>query len=1104
MKFIHNSRLTRYRTPYGAVVAGTAVELSVQACDCDIDRTSITLRAWVDGEGESLHPMGHVGDGLFTVSLPCPDPALVWYRFNIDLPDGTSTYLGAPNGATGGEGVIYDYADAPSFQITVYKHRQTRPTWYERGMVYQIFPDRYRRDADWRERAVKEVEKPRRGPGKRIVWDWNTPPVYDRAADGSIRTWDFYGGSLEGIRMDLPRLKEMGITAIYLNPIFKAASNHRYDTGDYLAIDPMLGKKEDFERLASEARSMGISIILDGVFNHTGDDSLYFNRYGNYDSEGAWENEASPWHDAFHFHDDGTYDAWWGIGNMPALNEDCPLVRDLILGENGVIRTWLRAGARGWRLDVADELSDELIRDIKSATLEECPDGLLLGEVWEDASHKISYSKLRTYLQGDELDSAMNYPFRDMVLGFLVGDETAYQAAERIETLRENYPPEALKCALNLLGSHDKPRIASVLGDGPDESQIPESERGRFRLDENSLGRAKSRFWLATLLQMTLPGVPSIYYGDEFCLEGLSDPGNRRTLPKQEDIRDRDMLNMIRNASGLRTALPFIIDGTLQARALNDDVLCIKRRGADGQMVTVLVNKSLSNTRVVRVPIENDSAIDLLSGNDLMRGTDGCAEVKLWPLGSSVIYANKRERLQKPLEPGAGVIAHITSIPNRRGEKGTLGAPARRFIDHLATMGFKYWQVLPVNPTDSFGSPYAGPSAFAGNTALLYESDSELRQSFAAFKAAGGLKSLEYLRFARENEQWLDSYCAYMTLKESHQGASRHSWPTTQQRYSIGMLSDVRYAEFAEFHAYAQFRFDQEWQEMLDYAHQRGILIIGDIPMYVSDDSADAWSEPGMFSLGKDGKPYEIAGVPPDRFSATGQVWGNPTYRWDSMKQDGYIWWMARLRRAFKLYDYVRLDHFLGFQNYFGIPAGGTGAEGRWLPGPGIELFEHAFKEFGPLPFIAEDLGLLTPAVRALVAECGFPGMDVLEFADYDVRHEIHPHNDKVLYTSTHDTSTLAGFVGRSFCSDNDEQGARYLTEQILTRSLASDARVVMMQLQDAMLLGDEARMNKPGIAEGNWNWQADEKQIAEIEHSVAAMLMEAGRFNGGEAVSPR
>ena len=405
----------------------------------------------------------------------------------------------------------------------------------------------------------------------------------------------------------------MGITAIYLNPIFEALSNHRYDTGDYLNIDPMLGTKEDFRRLAEDAAAMGISLILDGVFNHTGDDSIYFNRFGNYPGTGAWQSKDSPWRDAYCWHEDGTYDSWWGIDNMPALNEKSEHVRNLLLGKDGVIRTWLRAGARGWRLDVADELSDELIAEIKSAVLEERPDGLLLGEVWEDASNKVSYSELRRYLLGDELDSAMNYPLRDAILGFLVGGETAHQCAERLETLRENYPPEALSCCLNLLGSHDKPRIASVLGGGPNESQLPEEERGRFRLDENSMGLAKGRFWLATLMQMTFPGVPSIYYGDEYGLEGLSDPGNRRTLPTPEDARDRDMLTMVRNTSMLRRALPFLIDGTLESSALNDDVLCVKRRGADGQVVSLLINRSLSNTRSVRVPVENDAAVDLIS-----------------------------------------------------------------------------------------------------------------------------------------------------------------------------------------------------------------------------------------------------------------------------------------------------------------------------------------------------------------------------------------------------------------------------------------------------------------------------------------------------------
>ena len=291
MRLIHNSRLTQFRTPFGAVTTGTSVSLSVILEDADPNQATLTLRTWVDGIGETLIPMEHKGDGIFTGELNCAEPCLVWYSFICNIEGQPEVRLGAPQGRTGGEGVVYDYAEVPSFQITVYKHRENRPAWYEHGMVYQIFPDRYARDENWRERTLAEVEKPRNGIQRRMVEDWNEPPVYERAEDGSIKTWDFYGGSLKGIQNDLPRIAELGFTAIYLNPIFEAASNHRYDTADYTKIDPILGTEQDFTELCEAAEKLGISIILDGVFNHTGDDSIYFNRYGNYPGVGAWQSE---------------------------------------------------------------------------------------------------------------------------------------------------------------------------------------------------------------------------------------------------------------------------------------------------------------------------------------------------------------------------------------------------------------------------------------------------------------------------------------------------------------------------------------------------------------------------------------------------------------------------------------------------------------------------------------------------------------------------------------------------------------------------------------------------------------------------------------------
>ncbi len=1099
MRLIHNSRLSEYRSPFGALELKDSVTLALRAEDAEGAIAAVSLRTWIDEIGEKVYPMEDDGEGLYSRTLTWDEPNIVWYSFIIELEDGTELRVGAPEGHNGGEGVVYDYAEVPSFQLTVYEHRETRPSWYENGMVYQIFPDRYARDDDWRERTEKALSVPHNGTARRIIDDWSTPPAYSRNPDNSIACWNFYGGSLKGIEKDLPRLHELGFTAIYLNPIFQAESSHRYDTGDYLKIDPVLGTEKDFKSLCASAEKLGISIILDGVFNHTGDDSRYFNKYGNYPGVGAYQSEDSPWRDAYCFHEDGTYDSWWGIGNMPALNEDSELVQERLLGESGVIRHWLRAGARGWRLDVADELSDDMIEKIKKATLAERPDGLVIGEVWEDASNKISYSKLRRYLLGSELDSAMNYPFRDIVLNLLMGWNSAYDVAEAIETLSENYPAEALHCALNLIGSHDRPRIVSVLGGAPLDDSLPEQERSTYRLSPGQLDLAKSRYWLASLMQMTFPGVPSVYYGDEYGLEGLTDPGNRRTLPRPEDPRDTDFETMIKNSSAIRRALPVMVSGSIRAFALNDDVLAYTREDEKtGEAATVIINRSTSDTHTVKVEALGPCATDIISGHALEVDEDGKVEIQLWPLGSSVVYFHADIRLQQPLRTGAGVICHVTSVPSTTGKAaGTVGADTDHFMDHLANMGMQYWQLLPVNPTDSFGSPYAGPSAFAGNIDLLPQTTEELEADYSTWLAAGGAASdADYAAFAHENAEWLPTYCTFAAIKKLYDGASRHQWPATYQSWKPELANDTKIVSEARFQAYLQYRFDAAWMRLRKRAHERGLQIIGDIPMYVSDDSADCWAHPELFWLSDTGRAIEIAGAPPDNMSADGQVWGNPTFRWDVMKKDGYSWWIARLKRAFHLYDRVRLDHFLGFHAYYSIPAGKACKDGRWIPGPGKDLFQAAYDEFGPLHFVAEDLGYLTPGVRALSATCGFPGMDVLLFSDYDVRRGLHPEPGKILYTSTHDTQTLVGFCKDHLVENNDDAAAHELAQRLVDESLASDTELVMMPLQDVLDLDDTARMNVPGVAEGNWSWHANEDDIVAAEKPFAARMKKAGRFH--------
>lgn len=1157
----HDSRDSHYRFPFGAAPAGGTVMLAL-AVGGD-PNCHVSLRTWIDGEGEGFVPMTASPEGdhlIFSCEYVRTEPAIVWYSFVIERADGRVLHYGAQDGRTGGEGVLCEWQPA-SFQLTVYKPREVKPDWFTSSIVYQIFPDRYKRGADWEQRAEKGAHLHEgdssdgvRGTHRHIMRNWDQDPYYEKDDQGRVITWDFYGGTLEGIREDLPRLADMGIGTLYLNPIFEARSSHRYDTADYLQVDTMLGDEGGFSRLCEEAKGYGISVVLDGVFNHVGADSRYFNRYNSYDEPGAWQahlageptgaaaseladagdaadvaagtgetgdakdgiagaapvaaKPANPYASWFNFAEDGTYDAWWGVDDLPAVNEGEPSYQRFITGADGVVRHWLAAGASGWRLDVADELPDDFIESIKSAALAERPDALVLGEVWEDASNKISYGKLRRYLLGSELDSAMNYPFRTAVLDFLTNKMSAGDAAESLMSIAENYPPEAMAAALNLLSSHDRPRLMSVLGgalDHPEWQPWPQDFPGR--LTEGERGLAKGRFWLATLLQMTYQGVPCIYYGDERGMEGLSDPYNRGPYPWGGG--DSDCQTMYRNTVQLRRALPVLTNGIVRPTSSGDDVLgwwrlpagaeladgavgaevlgASGREPVPGPSVCVLVNRSLSESANVAVPSRGERACELIGGLELRRDGSQVA-LTLPPLGSAVIYFDEAESLAKPMEGGSGVICHITSVPNG-GKPGTLGEPARAFVDWLAAAKQRYWQILPVNPTDSFGSPYAGSSVFAGNERLLAYGADEMRERFASFEPDAA-----YDEFVTVNASWLDPYCCFAAISEFTGTEAWQSWPEELRRYTPELVDDPRFAERVAYHRFAQWEFEWEWMDLRAYANERGVRIIGDIPMYVSACSADVWADPAQFCVEPDGSVSLQAGCPPDQFAADGQLWGNPCYRWDAMAADGYSWWMRRLARTFALYDVTRLDHFLGFQNFFGVPAGKTAKDGSWHEGPSVAFFQRARDLLGPLPILAEDLGTITPATRALLAQVGCNGMDVLQFADNDVRDGWQPHEAKVAYTSTHDNQTLVGFCASRFgMADGD---ARELARRLMGTAFSSDATVAMCTLQDAALLGDEARMNTPGVAGGNWSWQASEADLA----AAAPFLAELTRNSGREA----
>ena len=444
--FVFDPRSECCKKPYGAVPCGTAVSYTVRPlCAEGWSRcVLVARREFSNLETETELPCTGI-DGnrnRFSGTFPAPaEPELVWYWFRLFREDGSSILLDR-SGYHGGENV-------QSWQLTVYEESST-PAWFGCGVVYQIFPDRFCR---------LELPDPAGMVGSRMIHEnWSNLPDWRPDAQGEVRNCDFFGGSLQGILSKLDDLADFGVTVLYLNPVFESASNHRYNTADYRAIDPMLGTEDDFHHLCQEAKRRGIRVILDGVFNHTGSQSRYFNADGFYSDTGAAQSPTSPYYHWYSFHPwPADYDAWWGIRTLPAVREDAPDYRDFIIrGQDSVVRHWLRAGASGWRLDVADELPDDFIGEIRTAMEETAPDSFLLGEVWEDATTKIAYSMRRRYLLGQELHGVMNYPFRTALIAYLLGGD-ADEFRETLESLRENYPPHAFYSLMNFLSTHDTP-----------------------------------------------------------------------------------------------------------------------------------------------------------------------------------------------------------------------------------------------------------------------------------------------------------------------------------------------------------------------------------------------------------------------------------------------------------------------------------------------------------------------------------------------------------------------------------------------------------------------------------------------------------------------
>ena len=524
-----------------------------------------TLVIFKDGEAEQRLFM-HAIDGGFALTLRFQQSGLYFYRFELD---GRGFGLGKMRRG--------EFSDSPRcWQITVYEPDYKTPAWLKGGVIYQIFPDRFYKSG--------EISAP---DHKILRSDWGGTTRYQPNEYGKVLNNDFFGGNLNGIREKLPYLKELGITAIYLNPIFEAYSNHRYDTGDYMKIDPLLGTGEDFDRLIDEAKAYGIGIILDGVFNHTGDDSRYFNRYGRYEEVGAYQSKSSPYADWYHFHEfPESYESWWGIPTLPAVNERSESYQNFILGEGGVLKNWLRHGIIGWRLDVADEIPDFFLTMLRASVKEQNADAAIIGEVWEDASNKIAYDVRRQYLQGRELDSVMNYPLKDAIINFMQTRNTSF-LRETIFQLIDNYPKQTLDCLMNILGTHDTPRILTVLGGQSCETK---DEMALARLSDEERNFAKAQLKMAALLLFTLPGVPCVYYGDEIGMEGHRDPFCRRCY--NWDSPDEDLRAHYRKLGEIREELNQVFSEGAYREIFADTSCLIFERKAGKNSAFVYVNNS--------------------------------------------------------------------------------------------------------------------------------------------------------------------------------------------------------------------------------------------------------------------------------------------------------------------------------------------------------------------------------------------------------------------------------------------------------------------------------------------------------------------------------
>ena len=638
MDIIHNSQDEFYRKPFGAVKINSSIEIKLLIKD-SLPAIRCKLCLWEGSNNMTLIPMKKLatdnGD-LYVCNIKAPkNPILMWYHFVIENYE-ERFYYGNNEKQLGGIGKIYD-SNPVSYQITVYKNDIT-PNWFKTGIAYQIFPDRFNRGEDFNERKQNVLKRDENTDRKKYFHeDWYESPRYDRLEDGSISNWDFFGGTLKGIEEKLTYLHDLGVSVLYLNPIFESRSNHRYDTADYKKIDSLLGDENSFKSLIKKAKELGICIIIDGVFSHTGSDSIYFNKNNNYDTIGAYQSKDSIYYAWYNFHNDNKdeYDCWWGVKDLPEVNElNEDYIKYICRDKDSVINHWLNIGVSGIRLDVADELPDEFIKEIRK-TINKHKNTILLGEVWEDASNKISYDKVREFFRGEELQSVMNYDILDHTISFMKGEISAIELVDKINKQKENYPMEYFYSNFNILGSHDRERILTILGDSPKDNELNDDEKYNYKLSKEKYDLAKSRLKVVSTFEFSLPGIPTIYYGDEVGLEGHKDPYNRKTFPW--GYEDKEIYNHYKKLCDIRNNSKALQNGHFHIYAIEPHTIYIKRK-KDKEELIIVLSRSIFYNEITKVSIDatGEKYIDLFT-NEEYDVVDNKLSFDLLPLGYKIL-----------------------------------------------------------------------------------------------------------------------------------------------------------------------------------------------------------------------------------------------------------------------------------------------------------------------------------------------------------------------------------------------------------------------------------------------------------------------------------